>query len=341
MLPKRKRDVRWERLVSETLTAGRTCLPGGMVQERAPVLENRRIARSHYRMRLKNARAARRAKPGQFVHVLCEGESGGCAPLLRRPLSLFDVDPERGTMDFIYKVVGLGTEVLARVRPGAGVDFLGPLGRPFNTARSEPAPPASLCEARRTGPSRGTGDISQSFLVGGGVGIPPLYFLAKALLENGVKTTVFLGARTKDWVICAADFRKIGAPVHIATDDGTRGHRGSVVDLVSKHPVMLSLSKHDRFPFVLRHAQDERRPILYICGPTPMMAAAARWAGERGIPAQVSLEERMGCAMGVCMGCVVEVTTEQLGSHKRFQRVCTEGPVFPAEAIVWRNPHGV
>ncbi len=286
-----------------------------MVQERAPVLSNRRIAPDHYLLRLKSVRAARRARPGQFVHVLCEGEWKGRAPLLRRPLSLSDADPRRGTIDFIYKTVGLGTEVLARVRAGTQVDFLGPLGHPFTA----PALNRVAC------------------LVGGGVGIPPLYFLAKKLVQDPkgfdpesarinpgtlllgqtpVRVEVFLGARTKGWVICAADFRKLDLPVYVATDDGSLGYRGSVVDLVAK--------------------QLPANATLYVCGPTPMMAAAARLARETGIPAQVSLEERMGCAMGVCMGCVVEVTTKPAGSHARFQRVCTEGPVFDARDLAWR-----
>lgn len=264
-----------------------------MVRQKAPVLLNRPVARDHYVMRLRSPQAARRAQPGQFVHVLCEGEFAGRSPLLRRPLSLSDADPKTGTIDFIYKVVGLGTRVLARVRPGSEADFIGPLGRPFDP------------------PKKG----QTALLVGGGVGIPPLLLLAKRLVRSH-RVEAFLGARTKDWVICANDFRKLGVPVHIATDDGSLGYKGSVVDLLARQP--------------------GRHSSLYICGPTPMMAAAARLAHERGIPAQVSLEERMGCAMGVCMGCVVEVTTQPAGSHARFQRVCTEGPVFAAEEVVWQ-----
>ena len=271
-------------------------LPGGMVQQRAPVLLNRRVAQDHLLLRLKSPAAARRAKPGQFVHVLCEGTWNGCSPLLRRPLSVFDTDPRKGTVDFIYKVLGLGTEVLSHVRVGDRVDFLGPLGHPFLFPD----------------------DGQTAYLAGGGVGIPPLYFLAKQLVARGRSALrVFLGARTKEWVICAAEFRKLGLPVRVATDDGTAGRAGSVVDLLVESRV-------------------DRRPLLYVCGPTPMMAAAARLAKNRGIPVQASLEERMGCAMGVCMGCVVEVTTEPVGSHARFQRVCTEGPVFFAEEVRWK-----
>lgn len=289
--------------------SGVAALQAGMVQQRAPVLFNREIAADHFQMRLKAPAAARRARPGQFVHVLCDGtDSCGRSPLLRRPLSLSDTDPRRGTIDFIYKVVGLGTEVLAQVRAGEKVDFLGPLGRPF------------------TAPARNR----VACLVGGGVGIPPLYFLAKSLASRpAVEIRVFLGARTKKWVICADDFRKLNFPVYVATDDGSLGYRGSIVDLAKRE---LSFPrKRESDP---RFREDDCS--LYVCGPTPMMAAAARLAREKKIPAQVSLEERMGCAMGVCMGCVVEVTTEPAGSHARFQRVCTEGPVFKAGELLWR-----
>lgn len=281
-------------------------LCGGMVEERAPVVAHRRIAPDHYLLRLKSSTAARRALPGQFVHILCEEDS--TCPLLRRPLSIFDADPEAGTFDVIYKVVGLGTAALAQIPAGRRVDFLGPLGKPFEVPDS----------------------TEIVWLVGGGVGIPPLYFLARELVKGrgDVRVEAFLGARTRGWVICASDFRKIGVPVYAATDDGTLGHRGSVVDLWEN-----ALRRGEVAPGATRPRNDG---LACICGPTPMMAAAARLAGRRRIPALVSLEERMGCAMGCCMGCVVEVTTEPLRSHARFQRVCTEGPVFPAEEVLWR-----
>ncbi len=297
-------------------------LPRGMVQERAHVLLHRRIAADHHLLRIHSPRAARRAEPGQFIHILC-GESGpgtagrgqspsGTAPFLRRPLSLFDADPVRGFIEVIYKVVGLGTASLARVPVGARVDFLGPLGRPF-------LPP----EGGET-----------LFLVGGGVGIPPLYFLAKKLkgsdpLKRGqtpVGLEVFLGARTRGWVICASAFSRLGIRVGVATDDGSWGWRGSVVDLLRRR---------------LRARGRNGSVALCVCGPTPMMAAAAALARQARMPAQVSLEERMGCAMGCCMGCVVEMATQPKNSHARFQRVCTEGPVFDAREILWRNPRGV
>ena len=278
-----------------------------MVQVRAPVLVHRRIAQDHFLMRLKAPAIARRAIPGQFIHLSC-ADSFTTNPLLKRPFSLLDVNPAAGTIDFIYKVVGKGTAALAGVPVGSSLDLLGPLGRPFIIPRG----------------------LKQAYLVGGGVGIPPLYLLAKAILRqmgtaDKKRVEVFLGARTKGWVICAEMFRALGVNVRIATDDGTLGYRGSVVELLGR--VIVTLSE----------ANGKPSQMLYICGPTPMMAAAAALAGREKLPAQVSLEERMGCAMGCCMGCVVEVTTEPATSHARFQRVCTEGPVFPAEAVAWKS----
>jgi dihydroorotate dehydrogenase electron transfer subunit len=260
-------------------------------------------------MRLKAPVVADRAQPGQFVHVRCGRDevrfpASGTFPLLRRPFSLLDLNTQTGAIDFIYKVVGLGTSALAQVPVRSRVDLLGPLGHPFQV-------PATL---------------ETAVLVGGGVGIPPLYLLAKRIVDRhswivNRKIVAFLGARTKDWVICAKEFRRLRIPVHVATDDGTLGYRGSVVDLLRK---FLRTTNHE-----------SRATALYVCGPTPMMSAVAGLARKHRIPCQVSLEERMGCAMGCCLGCVVEMATESPTSHSRFQRVCTEGPVFPAEAIVW------
>ncbi len=149
------------------------------------------------------------------------------------------------------------------------------------------------------------------------------------LFHLPIRVEVFLGARTKEWVICAADFRKLGLSVHTATDDGSLGHKGSVVDLLKTVIATARRSRGGKQAHL-------KNSLICICGPTRMMQAAALVARRFGIPAQVSLEERMGCAMGVCMGCVVEVNSAPAGSHARFQRVCTEGPVFPSEEIVWR-----
>ncbi|MBI4227850.1 MAG: dihydroorotate dehydrogenase electron transfer subunit [Candidatus Omnitrophica bacterium] len=297
-------------------------LPRGMVQRRARVVTHRRIARDHYLLSLACPPIARAARPGQFLHLQCvpqprlgrwekglspcaclSGRQGAVPfPLLRRPFSLYDVDLRRGACDLIYKVVGLGTETLREAAVGETLDVLGPLGTTFTADDT----------------------VTRALLVGGGVGIPPLYYWAKALVARGIAVEAYLGVQTKDYLICDKAFRALGVPVHVATDDGSAGFKGFVTALVE-----------DAFR---RHAP-EAGTALSICGPTPMMQAAAALAARWHVPAQVSLEERMGCALGVCMGCIVEIAGPHATAHKRFQRVCTEGPVFDADAVVWRA-HG-
>ncbi|MBI1953761.1 MAG: dihydroorotate dehydrogenase electron transfer subunit [Candidatus Omnitrophica bacterium] len=282
-----------------------------MIQVKAPLLLHRRVAPEHFLMRLLAPVIAREARPGQFLHIRV---GSGDNPLLRRPISLLNADRQAGTVDLIYKVVGSGTAVLAKLPAGGRLDLLGPLGHPFEIP----------------------GGLQEAFLAGGGVGIPPLYFLAKELVKSRgsggkVKVRVFLGARTKEWLICGDLFKRLKVETRVATDDGSLGRKGSVVDLMKAALRMSSPRKRGSdSPF---RGNDE--VMLFMCGPTPMMAAGAALARRKGLRAQVSLEERMGCAMGCCLGCVVEVAAEPASSHARFQRVCTEGPVFPAEAVVW------
>lgn len=275
-------------------------LPRGMHQRRARVAAHRKIARDHYLMALTCPPIANTAQPGQFIHLQCSAEPswhvGG--PLLRRPFSLYDVDRRRGTLELIYKVVGLGTEALQSVAVGDALDVIGPLGTTFAADR-----------------------VQHALLVGGGVGIPPMYYWAKTLLAQKISVEVYLGVQTKDYLICDKAFRALGVPTHVATDDGSIGFKGFVTAMIEA-------------------SFQQQRPAdgttLYICGPTPMMQAAAALAARWHLPAQVSLEERMGCALGVCMGCIVETAGPHATAHKRYQRVCTEGPVFPAEQVVWR-----
>ncbi|OGX38984.1 MAG: hypothetical protein A3C53_03685 [Omnitrophica WOR_2 bacterium RIFCSPHIGHO2_02_FULL_68_15] len=275
--------------------------PARPLQRRARVAANRRIARDHYLLTLACPDVARAAQPGQFIHLQCAAPSAwrGGGPLLRRPFSLYDVDRRRGACDLIYKVVGLGTETLREAVVGDTLDVLGPLGTTFTADDT----------------------VTRALLVGGGVGIPPLYYWAKALVGRGIAVEAYLGVQTKDYLICEKAFRALGVPTRVATDDGSKGFKGFVTALVEAS---------------FRRQAPEPGTTLSICGPTPMMQHAAALAARWHVPAQVSLEERMGCALGVCMGCIVEIAGPHATAHKRFQRVCTEGPVFPAESVIWR-----
>ena len=197
-----------------------------------------------------------------------------------------------GLLEVIYRVVGEGTSLLSRVRAGERIDVMGPLGSGFRL------PTPGL-----------TGD---AVIVGGGVGIPPLLFLADTLRKEhpDAAVHVLLGGRSADFILCDDAFRSIGCPPQIATDDGSLGHHGLVTDLLAEA--------------VSRNTVG----MVYTCGPTPMLKAVADLCGRAGIPCQVSFEARMACGVGACLSCVIPTSSG-------YRRVCTEGPVFPADEIAW------
>lgn len=213
------------------------------------------------------------ARPGQFVNIALAGR------YLRRPISVCDYDADSITL--IYKVVGEGTAQLARMRPGERLDLLTGLGNGFDTAVAAERP----------------------LLVGGGVGVPPLYNLAKTLLAKGLPVQVVLGFNTASEVFYAGEFRALGCSVVVATADGSEGVKGFVTDA-------LAGLDFDYF---------------YACGPLPMLRALALATPCDG---QLSFEERMGCGFGACMGCSCRTLT----GHKR---ICKEGPVMQKREIVW------
>ncbi|MEG2365475.1 MAG: dihydroorotate dehydrogenase electron transfer subunit [Alistipes sp.] len=212
---------------------------------------------------------------GQFVNIELEGL------FLRRPISVCDYDAQSITL--IYKVVGEGTAQMSRLRTGDVLDLLTGLGNGFATDVPTATP----------------------LLVGGGVGIPPLYNLAKQLLAKGKKVTVVLGFNTAAECFYVDEFRALGVEVVVATADGSEGVRGFVTTVLAEQPLV-----YDYF---------------YACGPLPMLRALCEQTPTAG---QVSMEERMGCGFGGCMGCTCHTT-------QGAKRVCKEGPVFRKEEIIW------
>jgi dihydroorotate dehydrogenase electron transfer subunit len=233
------------------------------------------------------------SEPGQFV-MLSPGERGAAPrsdPLLPRPMAVYRTragagDPE---LEILFKVHGRGTALLADLDPGARVAVVGPLGTPF------PDPPAG----------------ARAVIVAGGTGIASVYELAVALHARGVRTAVLLGARSARDLMGEADFAASGVSLAVATEDGSRGVRGRVTDLLGD---------------ALAGA---RSAVLYACGPTPMMAAVARIADERGVACWASLENPMACGFGVCLGCAAPLRSGG------FALVCRDGPVLPAHDVAW------
>ena len=259
-----------------------------MRAHRAEVQE-RRDRKGPYRSLVLDAPAlATAAQPGQFVMVRVSETTD---PLLRRPFSLFRADGPAGTAEILFRISGRGTSMLDRVQSGDTIDVVGPLGRPF------PSLPGQ-----------------EIVLVGGGVGIPPLFFYAETLrrLEPARNIHVLMGGRTKGDLVAWEEFERLGIDVQPATDDGSAGHAGVVTDLLQ--------------PFL-----GPSRAIL-ACGPTPMLRAVSEMAARSNTPCYVSVEERMACGLGVCMGCAVPVRSDHGPSYRL---ACTDGPVFEAREVLW------
>ena len=255
-------------------------------QEKAYLRQREDIAPGITRLTLHAPEIAGTAHPGQFVMVQV---NGGMDPLLRRPFSIHQVTAA-GNIQLLFKVVGRGTTSLARLQPGDFIDCIGPLGRGFSLERR-----GRLC------------------LIGGGMGIAPLYFLAKRLLQNGVtaqRDYVLIGARNKNELARFADeFFDLGYMVKTATDDGSMGLHGFVPELLD-----LVLPQMER---------------IYTCGPFAMMRTCADKAREAGVSCQVSLETHMACGLGACLGCAVA------GAGGGYLHVCRQGPVFDAGEVAW------
>ncbi len=223
---------------------------------------------------------ATQALPGQFVHVkIAQTE------LLRRPISISDVDAKAGTLSLIYRIVGKGTTTLANIKPGEAINCLGPLGNGFDLNCRRP------------------------LLVGGGMGIAPLIYLAKQF--NLDDASVLLGGKNKREMFWQKRFADLVKRVHITTDDGSVGAKGFTVDVL---PRLLKENHYDR---------------IFVCGPHIMMQGVAKIASEHNIPCQVSLEKYMACGIGACLSC----TCESTNGGKR-KKVCTDGPVFWAEEVL-------
>lgn len=256
-------------------------------QEKATVAQIERFANNNFRLTLDCPQIAASAQPGQFVMI----RTGiGKDPLLRRPFSIHQTS-DGGRIQIYFKVVGRGTEILAQVRENQKISVLGPLGRGFRLNLGAPA-----------------------IIVGGGLGIAPMLFLAKenCRLKNKISDDiVLLGARDKSELEpILADFRHLGIRLLTATYDGSLGHHGFVPELMQSVSLPPGCN-------------------VYACGPEPMMAGIYRICKSQDIPCQVSVESPMACGMGACLGC------SRPAKDGGYTHVCLNGPVFDAEELLW------
>ena len=242
-----------------------------MKQSIFTILENTPLTRDVFKMVLKGDTSAITAS-GQFVNIQLDGK------FLRRPISVCDWDAE--TLTIVYKVVGHGTEDMSKMVPGKELDILTGLGNGYDLTLAGEHP----------------------VLIGGGVGVPPMYGAAKKLAELGIKSSVILGFNTASEIFYEEEFKALGCEVCVTTVDGSYGVKGFVTN-----------------------ALPETYTYFYTCGPEPMLKAVYKATSTSG---QMSFEERMGCGFGACMGCSCKTLTG-------YKRICKEGPVMKKEEILW------
>lgn len=252
-----------------------------MKKETAKILSQNKIADGIYSMWIETT-AAKEAKPGQFIDVYVNDDS----KLLPRPISICEVKDD--SLRIVYRVVGGGTKIMSTYQEGDEIQIIGPLGNGFDM---------------RDG---------KAILVGGGIGIPPMVELAKNLSEKIGKENVISVMGYRDELFLTDELEQFSTVV-IATEDGSTGTKGTVIDALNENGV--------------------GGDVLYACGPIPMLKALKDWANGKGIECQISLEERMACGIGACLACVCKTKEKDEHSNVCNKRICKDGPVFDANEI--------
>lgn len=246
----------------------------------AIIQSTEQIAEEIFSMWIQNKELSQNAKPGQFVSLYCSEASR----LLPRPISICEIDKENNSLRLVYRVVGKGTEEFSKKNVGDTIRVMGPLGNGF------------------------TVEGKKAILIGGGIGIPPMLALAKAL---DCEKTIVLGYRDQDMFL-QQEFLPYG-DVYVSTEDGSKGTKGNVIDAITENGL--------------------DGDIIFACGPTPMLRGVKEYAKEHNIKAQLSMEERMACGVGACLACVCQSKEKDEHSHVNNKRVCKDGPVFYAEEV--------
>ena len=252
-----------------------------ITKETAVVVSQKEIGKDIFDMVLSFPKGAKEARPGQFLAMYCNDAT----KLLPRPISICGIDAEAGTLRVVYRIAGEGTREFSKMKQGDTLEVMGPLGNGF---------------AMKEG---------KAILVGGGIGIPPMLELAKQL---SAEKTVVLGYR--DELFLKDEFEKT-AEVAVATEDGSFGTKGTVIDAIRENAIT--------------------GDIIYACGPMPMLKALAEYAREHNMEAQISLEERMACGIGACLGCICKTKEKDHHTNVNNSRICKDGPVFDAKEVVF------
>jgi dihydroorotate dehydrogenase electron transfer subunit len=263
-----------------------------MFEETVVIEFNRRIGSDIWVMGFRCEAIASRVKPGQFLMIRTEGVSND--PLLRRPFSVHAIG-DGGMILILYRIVGRATSLLSSVKENERLSVIGPLGNGF----------------------RLPGDHEQAILVAGGMGLAPIFFLAQTLpVEVRRRTKMLLGFSTSEEVVRIEQITNLGLDLSLATEDGSKGFRGTVTDLFEQ----------------VIDGDGAEELIIYACGPIPMLKKIVREVRRLKLPCYVSLEGYMACGLGLCLGCAVKAARDQ---ETEYYYACKDGPVFSAEMIDW------
>lgn len=260
------------------------------VKELAKLIKREQLKQDIFKLTMEAPQIVKTAKQGQFVEVRV---TNGISPFLRRPISIHNMDKESGLLELIFQVKGEGTKLLSQSQIDNEIDLLGPLG--YGTFNYK--------------------EHKNIAILGGGIGVFPLYELAKNAKKDGINVNTYLGFRNIEFVILEDEFKEVSDNLIITTDDGTYGIHGFAINSL----------KED--------IEDGKIDSIYACGPLPMLKAVRELAIEKNILCQISLEERMGCGLGACLGCAVR-TSDSTDEEPKYIHVCKQGPVFEAKEVI-------
>lgn len=254
------------------------------------VVSNTKLNDKYYLMEIECEEFVNKAKPGHFMMVKAQQYDYLYDPLLRRPFGVCDI--ERGRFKILYILIGKGTNLLSQVKINSTIEFSEPLGNTFKYNGGK-----------------------KVAMVGGGVGIAPLLFLARYLKNQGAEIDLYYGGKTEDDILMIDEFKKYCSHIIVTTENGKVGQKGIVTE-----PLQKNILQYDK---------------IYACGPKKMLEATTKIAVENKIPIEVSLDERMACGMGACLGCLIYLKNDS--GEIEQKRCCVEGPVFDGSKIVWSN----
>lgn len=255
----------------------------------AELVKKEQLKPDIFKYSVKAPNIVKEAKPGNFIEIRVTDQT---EPFLRRPISIYNLDRENGILEFIFQVKGKGTEILAKREVGKEIDMIGPIG--YGTFKYE--------------------NYQNIAIIGGGIGVFPLYELAKCAKEDNKNVSTYLGFRSKDFVVIEKEFKEVSNKLVVTTDDGSYAEKGFAIN------------------YLKEDIEADKVDAIYACGPLPMLKAVQKLAMGKDIPCQISLEEKMACGLGVCLGCAVK-TAKSSADNPEYWHVCKAGPVFNAKDV--------